>query len=123
MMVTMTGPSFGRNLQQQSIRPDSTYSNTYGASGYNAGYNAGYNNNNVDETVYSEERNWNPFKKNKEVATTTTTAATTTTTAPAPAIVHSDYPEDNRVSYSSNAALNQKSNIRNQIHMEKLYLS
>ncbi|KAK3825677.1 MAG: hypothetical protein J3Q66DRAFT_420715 [Benniella sp.] len=104
---------FGRNQQQQSIRPDSTYSNTYGASGYNAGYNAGYNNNNnnnnnnVDETVYTEKRNWNPFRKNKEVATTSTTTATTTTTAPAPAVVHSDYPEDNRVSYSSNAALNQ----------------
>ncbi|KAF9176712.1 hypothetical protein BGZ51_009773 [Haplosporangium sp. Z 767] len=69
---------------------------TYAHGGYNnSGYNDGYNPNVATpaQPVYTEKKkHWNPFKKNK----------TTPTTMANPA----DYP-DNRVSYSSNAALNQ----------------
>ncbi|KAG0263741.1 hypothetical protein BG011_008170 [Mortierella polycephala] len=72
-------------------RPDPTYaSGDYNNTAYNDGYNASAAT--PVEPVYSEKKSWNPFKKNK--------AAHTTAANPA------DYP-DNRVSYSSNAALNQ----------------
>ncbi|KAF9988625.1 hypothetical protein BGZ75_009049 [Mortierella antarctica] len=48
----------------------------------------------VDDTVYTEKKHWNPFKKHNTTTNTTT------------AVHNPDYP-DNRVSYSSNAALNQ----------------
>ncbi|KAG0271112.1 hypothetical protein BGZ95_001136 [Linnemannia exigua] len=82
----------------RTVRPDPTYPNgSYTAPGGN-----GLNNNTTTTTYgnnsnehFEEKKSWNPFKKaNKN---TTTTTSTTTT-----------YPnQDRRVSYSSNAALNQ----------------
>lgn len=100
--------------RSKTVRPDPTYPNgSYSApDGYNNEYNNGYNNgysngnnptttyntnNNGDTVPVNEKKSWNPFKKSKtNAATQNNTTATTTTT---------DYP--NRVSFSSNTALNQ----------------
>ncbi|KAG0062520.1 hypothetical protein BGZ92_006161, partial [Podila epicladia] len=93
-----------------TVRPDPTYPNGsyheptvatgHGATGYDANTGYGYNTdatttdglNHGTTTTYTEKKKWkNPFKKEKPATTTTTTA--------------DEYP-DNRVSYSSNTALN-----------------
>ncbi|KAF9570342.1 hypothetical protein EC968_001955 [Mortierella alpina] len=91
---------FGRR-RNRTVRPDPTYpnghyDNTYDNRRYMNDPNAvpgTATHTGVNDTVYNEKKSWNPFKKHK------TTTATTTVHNP-------DYP-DNRVSYSSNAALNQ----------------
>ncbi|GJJ70886.1 hypothetical protein EMPS_03236 [Entomortierella parvispora] len=118
--------------KRHTVQPDPTYAN--GGNAYNAGYNptnagynptnAGYNPTNAGydaygasntgqydntaTTAYTTEKpkkSWNPFKKDKDKVTSSSATGTTGTTG---TTVHSDYP-DNRVSYSSNAALNQNS--------------
>ncbi|KAG0367827.1 hypothetical protein BGX24_003072 [Mortierella sp. AD032] len=91
----------------RTVRPDPTYPNgSYAAPG-----GSGYNNNTTTTTYgnnnnehFEEKKSWNPFKKtNKNMTTTTATTTTYPTTATTMA-----YPnQDRRVSYSSNAALNQ----------------
>ncbi|KAF9958845.1 hypothetical protein BGZ72_010827 [Mortierella alpina] len=85
-----------RTVRPDPTYPDGRYDNTYDNTRYMNDPAAPAVNNGVhgvNDTVYTEKKSWNPFKKNK------TTTATTTVHNP-------DYP-DNRVSYSSNAALNQ----------------
>ncbi|KAF9912884.1 hypothetical protein EC991_007496 [Linnemannia zychae] len=77
----------------RTVRPDPTYPNgsytTPGNNGYNNNTTTTYNNNGH----YEEKKSWNPFKKSNNTSTTTTTTT---------------YPnQERRVSYSSNAALNQ----------------
>ena len=84
---------------------DGSYgANNIGANNIGAN-NTGTNNNNYDNATYSTEepkKSWNPFKKTIPPSATTSSTTTNTTAVP------NDYP-DNRVSYSSNAALNQNS--------------
>ncbi|KAK3838319.1 MAG: hypothetical protein JOS17DRAFT_770690 [Linnemannia elongata] len=91
--------------RSRTVRPDPTYPNgSYSApnGGYNTGYNNGattttYGNNGNTIVPVDEKKSWNPFKKSAKKESTTTTTTTT-----------NDYPtQDRRVSYSSNAALNQ----------------
>ncbi|KAF9154533.1 hypothetical protein BG015_000677 [Linnemannia schmuckeri] len=91
--------------RSRTVRPDPTYPNgSYSTP--NGGYNNGYNGNHATTTYgnngnttahVNEKKRWNPFKKSAKHDTRTTHTTMT-----------NNYPtQDNRVSYSSNTALNQ----------------
>ncbi|KAF9112911.1 hypothetical protein BGX27_002576 [Mortierella sp. AM989] len=77
-------------MKGQPVRPDPTYS----SGGYGVTSNA------RNDVVYNEKKPWNPFQKRWNPFKKSTTGTRQTST------IH-DINADNRVSYSSNTALNQ----------------
>ncbi|KAF9966100.1 hypothetical protein BGZ70_003299 [Mortierella alpina] len=94
---SLCGRRRNRTVRPDPNYPDGHYDNTYDNHRYVNDPNAvpgtaTTTQPGLNDTVYTEKKSWNPFKKHK-----------TATTTP----VHNPAYPDNRVSYSSNAALNQ----------------